>query len=128
MFSKTKTFPVPISLVVTLALLVFLGCRKSGPPEALSPDRAATELTSSFAKSKPELKEIATRAVAALQAGRYPEASALLMQLSQSTELAAPQRELATRAMIGVNQLLQAAQAKGDPQSAEYLRRVEESK
>jgi hypothetical protein len=74
------------------------------------------------------MKEIAGRVVAALQAKNYAEASALLMQLSTAQELGAKEREVATRARIGVSRLLQEAQAKGDQQSAEYLRRARQSR
>jgi len=120
---KTINFSVVLGV-----LLVFSGCGKGSPPEPLSPDHAVTELTRSFAKSTPELKELAAQAVAALQAKRYPEASALLMQISRAPKLGTQERETVNRTTIGVNRLLQEAQAKGDPQSAEYLRRLQQSR
>lgn len=124
-----KKLTLPVLLGVTISvLLAFSGCGKGGPPEPLSPDRAATELTLAFAKSKPDMKEMAVQAVADLQAKRYPQASALLMRLSQTPELGEKEREIATRAMIGVNRLIKEAQAKGDPESTEYLRRLQQSR
>ena len=124
-----KISALQLSLIVTLGvLLTFSGCSNGGPPEPLSPDRAITELTRAFAKSKPEMKEAAGRVVAALQVKNYTNASALLMQLSSAQGLGAKERDVASRAKIGVNQLLQEAQAKGDQQSAEYLRQVRQAK
>jgi len=124
---KKLTFPVLIAVTVSV-LLAFSGCGKGGPAEPLSPDRAATELTSAFANSKPELKEMAVQAVADLLAKRYPQASAILVRLSQTPELGEKEREIATSAMLGVNRLIKEAQDKGDPESTEYLRRLQQSR
>lgn len=123
--NRMKTINFSVLLGV---LLVLSGCGKGAPPEPLSPDRAVTELTLAFAKATPELKELAGQAATALQAKRFPEASAFLVQLSRAPRLGPKERETVNRAMIGVNRLLQEAQAKGDPQSTEYLRRLQQSR
>jgi len=110
------------------ALLASSGCSKSGPPQPLPPEQAPTELTQAFTKAKPELKVMAGQAVAAIEAKRYPEASVLLLELSSNPALDAKARDVVTRTTLSVNQLLRDAQTNGDPQAAEHLRRLQQSK
>jgi hypothetical protein len=124
-----KTLTLFVLLLVTASLfLSATGCSQSKPPEPLPADGAPTEFAKAFAKAKPEAKALASDAVAAMQAKRYPEASALFLQLSQTPDLSAPEREFVTRAMLGVNRQLQEAQAQGDAQATEHLRRLQQSK
>jgi hypothetical protein len=124
-----KFLPRSFLPVATIAaLLACSGCGKSRPPEPLSTARAPAELTQAFAKAKPEVKEVMRQAIAALEAQHLTEASAWLLQLSSLPDLDAPQREVVARATIGLNQALQAAQASGDAQAAEHLRRLQQSR
>ena len=122
-----RALSLPLAAAIGLALASF-GCKQSGPPEPLPAEQAPTELTQAFTKARPELKDLASRASAALQGNRYPEASAILVELSHTPDLGATEREMVTRSMLTVNRLLQEAQAKGDPQAAEHLRRLQQSK
>jgi outer membrane murein-binding lipoprotein Lpp len=115
-------------VIAVLGSCVLAGCGRNAAPEPLPPDRAVIELNKSFANSKPEAKALAEQAATTLQAGRYPEASTLLMKLSSTPGLGAKEREVVTSAMLGVNRLILEAQARGDAQSAEHLRRLQESK
>lgn len=121
-----KFLLTPLSLLA--ALLLVAGCSRSTPPEALPPERAPSELTEAFTKAKPPLKELASQASTALQAGRYAEASVLLLELAQSPELSARERDVVTRSTLTVNQQLREAQTQGEAQAAEHLRRLQQSK
>lgn len=115
-------------LILLLALPGLSGCGQAGAPQPLAPEQAPAELATAFAKAKPELKEVASKAGEALHAKRYPEASMLLMELTREPGLDAQARAAVTRAMLGVNQAMQEAQSQGDAQSAEYLRQLQKSK
>jgi hypothetical protein len=74
-----------------------------------------------FAKASPDLKELVSQAVAALQVPDYTKAYQVLQSLSAAPRLSREQVSLAVRGMLTVHDALQAAQTKGDGNAAAAL-------
>ena len=101
---------------------VSVGCsRSSAPLTPLAAEQIPTALQEAFAKAKPETRELVNQATAALQAQDYSKVFFALQTLSGQSGLNKKQQTAANRALLTANNLLQAAQAKGDAQAAETL-------
>jgi hypothetical protein len=98
------------------------GCGSGGPPAPLALDQIPAAITKGFATAKPEHKELADRAVSALQAKETGKALLVIQGLCGVPELTKAQRAVATRALLALNEELQAAAARGDKEAAEFLR------
>lgn len=111
-----------LSLCVLLAGLV-TGCDKSSaPPEPITAEELPGALEKAFAKSKPEVKDLASQVAAAVKAQDYAKASFAMQALVQSAGMTKEQASVVARGTLCVNNLLQSAQAKGDTKAAETLR------
>ncbi len=75
-----------------------------------------------FQKAKPEVKAAAGQVVTAVQSQDYAQAAAAVQSLSSRPDLTKDQRLLTARAMLTINGLLEAAQAKGDEKAAAALK------
>jgi hypothetical protein len=109
-------------LGLILLWLAALGCSDSTPPPApVAADQLPGLLEKTFAKAKPELKDLAGQVISALQAQDYPKAYLVLQNLAGATGLTRDQSSLASRGLMCVHELLQSAQSKGDQNAAATL-------
>jgi len=95
--------------------------RDQGPPPPLAAEQIPSEFDKVFKHAKPEVKELATRVVSALQAKDYPAAFAAVQSLSAAAGATRQQQSLVARAIITVYGLLQTAQAQGDEKAAAVI-------
>ena len=108
--------------ILALVLCCVAGCRReSGPPPPIALDQLPSLLQVGFAKASPDLKELVSQAVAALQVPDYTKAYQVLQSLSAAPRLSREQVSLAVRGMLTVHDALQAAQTKGDGNAAAAL-------
>jgi len=122
---RAATFAPRCSIVLCCVwLLVYLtaGCAKNGPPTPLALDQIPTALNQAFDKSPAERKELVDRALSALQNKEIGKAAMVLEGLCAIPEISKKQREVATRALLTLNEELQAATQRGDKEAAEVLR------
>src|SRR5215510_12341786 len=70
---RRQWFP---SWILLLAMLTALKCRDSAstPPAPVALEQLPTLLEAAFAKAKPELKDLSSQAIAAIQGQNYPNA------------------------------------------------------
>jgi hypothetical protein len=112
---------------VTLALLLVvtlgMGCNRSSPPPTpLGLEELPTALGKAFSKAKPDAKDLANQVVALVQVQDYSKAFLTMQSLASQPGLTKEQLSITSRATLTVNNLLQAAQSKGDPQAAQTLK------
>ena len=121
----TKSSTLAVLLVCTLGM----GCnRSSAPPTPLSAAEFPAAFEKAFSRAKPEVKDLATQLVAALQSLDYSKAHAELQTLAGLPELTKEQITITSRGFLTVNTLLQEAQAKGDAKAAETIKIYRETK
>ena len=118
-----------IALAFVFVLALGTGCgRSSAPPEPLSVAELPAAFEKAFSKAKPEIKDLASQLVSALQSQNYSKAHADLQTLSGQLDLTKEQVSVTSRASLTVSTLLQEAQAKGDAKAAETLRNYHSNK
>ena len=118
-----------IAATCLLANLFCVGCSSSSaPPESLTAEQLPGAMQQAFAKAKPDLKELANQAVAFVQNKNYSQAYAGLQDLSTRSGLTKNQASVISRALLTVNGLLQSAKSTGDPQAAQLLKQIHDSK
>lgn len=112
------------SLCALLALLIPLaGCSRTVPPPTpLSEAELPAAMEKAFSKAKPDIKELATQVVTAVQAKEYSKAFQSMQVLTTKPGLTKEQVSVASRATLTVNELLQAAQAQGDQKATQTLK------
>ena len=111
-----------IGLAMLFPLLFGAGCdRSSAPPAPVAEAEIPAAFEKAFAKAKPDAKELASQIVASVQAKDYSKAFAGLQTLTTLAALTKQQMNLASSALLTVNNLLQAAQAQGDAKAAETI-------
>ena len=121
MFQRITQQLILCSTVVLLALA--MGCSKEAQaPQPLSVDQVPTALNQAFQKASTERKELVERAVAAMQNKELSKALMVIEGLCAIPDLTPEQRETASRAMLTVNQELQAAAQRGDKSAADFQR------
>lgn len=114
---------------LVVALLVVSGCDKtSTPPPALTAAEIPAAFEKAFAKAKPEVKEVATQVVTALQAKDYPNAFQGVQSLGALPSLTKQQASVISSALVTVNTLMQEAQAQGDAKSAQAIKNYRATK
>jgi len=120
------TFRTTIALWVILpGLLLALavaGCEKNKAPQPLAVDQIPVAMNQAFAKASTERKELVERAVSALQNKELSKALMVVEGLCAVPDLTLEQRETASRALLTLNQELQAAAQKGDKAAAQFQR------
>ncbi len=112
-----------INRIVSLCCLVaFLlaGCAKNEAPKALTLAEMPAALNKAFAKASTERKELVARSISALQEGQLPNALMVVEGLCAIPDLTEEQRATASRALLTLNQELQAAAAKGDKAATDF--------
>lgn len=118
---KTTSFLRVIVSGLLLALAM-AGCEKNTPPQPLAVDQIPAAMNQAFAKSSAERKELVDRAVSALQNKELSKALMVVEGLCAVPDLTSEQRETASRALLTLNQELQAAAQRGDKAAAEFQR------
>jgi hypothetical protein len=111
-------------LLVSIIAIVSLtpGCnRDSGPPPPLSATQIGPEFKKGFADAPQATRDVSAEVVSALQASNYVAAFGAAQALCARPDMTKSQQALASRALLTVNQLLQAAQASGDKEAAAVL-------
>ncbi len=112
-----------VAIAVLLGLTLGLGCNRSTPPPTPLPvQEIPAALEKAFSKAKPETKDLARQVVACVQAQDYSKAFQSIQNLASQPGLTKAQANVATRATLTVNSLLQAAETRGDKQAAQILK------
>lgn len=102
-----------------LLLLGASGCDKSDTPQTALPlEELPAAFEKAFSKAKPEHKALANEIITTIKAKDYPKAFAGLQSLSSVPTLSKEQASTLGRATLTINELLQAAEAKGDEKAA----------
>lgn len=115
---KKHLLLLPLLLVIAVAP----GCkRETAPPAPLKVDQIGPEFKKGFADATQPAQAVSAEVVSALQASNYVAAFGAVQALCARPDLTKAQQTLATRALLTVNQLLQAAQASGDANAAATL-------
>ncbi|MBI2950090.1 MAG: hypothetical protein HYY23_20850 [Verrucomicrobia bacterium] len=110
-----------------LAFLLVGGCTKEAtPPKPIAIEQAPTSLQEVFKGAGAEAKQLVDDAVAALGAKDFGKALFALQSLSGRSDLTAPQRDMASRSLLAVNQAL-AEQAGSGDQSAQQVLQFQRS-
>jgi hypothetical protein len=116
-----------LSAALTLATLV--GCsRNSAPPPALPAAQIATEFNKVFAKAPDVAKELAAGVTGSLEKKDYAGAYQAVQALIGVPDLTKEQQLTASRALLTITTLTQAAGAAGDKEAAAALRSIRESR
>ena len=121
MTSKTTSFLRAVVPGLLLALAM-AGCEKNTAPQPLAIDQIPAAMNQAFAKASTERKELVDRAVSALQSKELSKALMVVEGLCAVPDLTSEQRETASRALLTLNQELQAAAQRGDKAAAEFQR------
>ncbi len=110
------------TLAVLLGLALGAGCKRSTPPPTpLTVQELPAALDKAFSKAKPDIKDLASQLVAAVQAEEYSRAFQAVQTLASRPGLTKDQVSVTSRAMLTVNGLLQSAATKGDKKAAQTL-------
>jgi hypothetical protein len=113
---------VRMSLVFGLSLVLAVGCSKTeAPPKAIAVEQAPTSLEEAFKGAKPEAKQLADEAVAALGSKDYTKALFALQSLAGRSDLTPQQRDMASRSMLAVNKALAEQAGSGDEKAQQTL-------
>jgi uncharacterized protein YjiK len=106
--------------MVAAVAMMLSGCAKEEPPKPLTVAELPAALEKAFAKAPAERKEIVARSVSALQAGQIPNALLVIESVCAIPDLTEEQRSAASRALLTLNQELQASAAKGDKAATDF--------
>jgi len=118
-----QKFPLQLSVAVAAALLVN-GCKKADATVSTAvPDPAVTEqqIQSAFKDAKPEVKNAADQAAAALQNNEPGKAFLQLNALNYTPDLTPEERAAAAQSLNRVGQQLRSAAQRGDQEAAKLL-------
>ena len=118
-----------LSLALFFTLVTTVGCnRNSGPPPALPAGQIAAEFNKVFAKAPQMAKELAVGVTSSLEKKDYAGAYQAVQVLSGVPDLTKEQQMTATRAMLTITSLTQAASAAGDKDAAAALRALRDNR
>jgi len=118
-----------ISLALILVLLGSLGCDKNNTQQTPLPlGELSAAFEKAFGKAKPEVKELANQVVKSIQSQDYPKAFQDIQSLSGAPGLTKEQASTVGRGRLTINELLQAAEAKGDEKAATTLENYQRTK
>jgi hypothetical protein len=118
------------ALVMLLVMALGLGCSRSVPPPSpLTEQELPGAIEKAFATGKqPEAMDLSSQVVSAFQAKDYTKAFWAIQTLASVPGLTKDQANVAARASLTINSLLQAAQAQGDAKATQTLKRYLETK
>jgi hypothetical protein len=102
------------AVAVAGLMILSAGCGQSEQPKEITTGDIPTESQNLFAKAAPELKELATKAVAALQAQDWPAAWVAFQTMGERKDLTPEQRQFVASSIMTVGAEMQKASAQGD--------------
>ncbi|MBK9137306.1 MAG: hypothetical protein IPM17_00820 [Verrucomicrobia bacterium] len=103
------------SLVVSCFLIGFgAGCGAGKPPKEIAATDIPTESRNLFAKAAPEVRELAGKALAALDAQDWATAWVTFQAIGQRQDLTPEQRQFVASAVMTLGAEMQKAGAQGD--------------
>lgn len=95
--------------------------QQDAAPKPVAIESAPTSFAEAFKNAKPEAKQLATEATAALESKDYARALLALQSLAGRSDLTDSQRDMASRSMLSVNQALTEQAASGNQQAQQVL-------
>lgn len=108
-----------LPLFILISLFLASACKRdSGPPPPLPAEQIPAELKKGFADASATTRELSAQVASAVQSSNYVAAFSAAQALCARPDLKKKQQILAGRALLTVNELLQAAQARGDQDAA----------
>ena len=114
---------LPVALAAALMLPFNVGCnRDTPPPTPLTVEELPAAMEKAFSKATPENQALANQIAAAVRAQDYSKAFLIMQNLSGQPGLTREQQIIASRASLSLNELVQAAQAKGDQKAAQTIK------
>ncbi len=125
-----RSLPVPkIFLLLLLVLGCGFGCKpKASMPTPLPVEQLPGALEAAFSSAAAETKDLASQVVASVRARDYSKAHPQLQILAATPHLTQEQLTVTARAMLTLNDLLQAAQNQGDQKAAQTLQNYNANK
>jgi hypothetical protein len=112
-----------LSIAFAMILLISAGCeREAGPLPPLAAEQVPGEMQRVFGSAKPEIKNLVTALLTAIESKDYASAYQAVQLLGNPQDLTKEQRTLVARASLTVHGLLQTAQAQGDPNAAAAIK------
>jgi len=122
-----------VSGTITLCLLLVLtlggGCKENvAPPTPIPADQLPAALEKAFAKAKAEAKDLSAQVITSIQGQDYSKAYFAMQTLATKPGLNKEQLRVTTGGLMTLNELLQAAQSKGDAKAGEVLKFHRENK
>jgi hypothetical protein len=116
---------VALAAAVSLLLLP-VGCGRKAPPKDIAASDIPAESQSLFEKASPELKALAAKAGAAIQASDWPTAWALFQAMAERNDLTPEQQQLVASSIMSLGAEMQKASERGDERARE-LRQIHSS-
>ena len=117
------------ALALILLMLGAAGCDKGSTLQTPLPvAELPAAFGKAFSKAKPEIKGLADQVVKDVQAQDYPKAFQDIQSLAAQLNLTKEQSSAIGRATLTINELLQAAQAKGDEKAAATIENYRRNK
>jgi hypothetical protein len=123
------SFVARLTATLFVILICASGCKpKDTMPAPLPADQLPAVMQQAFASAPASAKALASEVVAAVQAKDYSKALSQVQALTVVPKLKKEQISVASRALITINELLQAAQAQGDQNAAQTLQNYQRLK
>lgn len=107
-------------------VLFSAGCGAGKPPKEIAAGDIPTESQNLFAKATPELRELAGKALSALEAQDWAAAWVAFQALGERKDLTTEQRQFVASAVMTVGAEMQKASAQGD-ERAQAIQRMHSS-
>jgi hypothetical protein len=117
---------VPHLLAITTASLLLVlgaGCGKGQPPREIAATDIPKESRNLFAKAAPEMRELADKALAALEAQDWAAAWVTFQAIGERKDLTPEQRQFVASAVMSLGAEMQKAGAQGD-ERAQAIQRM----
>lgn len=123
---KQLLCPLLASVACAGLLLLSAGCGAGKPPKEIAAGDIPTESQTLFGKAPAEVKDLAGKALAALEAQDWAAAWVAFQALGERKDLSPEQREFVARAVMTVGAEMQQAGAQGD-ERAQAIQRLHSS-
>jgi hypothetical protein len=123
------SFVARLTATLFVSFICAFGCKpKDTMPAPLPADQLPAVMQQAFASAPASAKALAGEVVAAVQAKDYSKALSQVQALTVVPKLKKEQISVASRALITINELLQAAQAQGDQNATQTLQNYQRLK
>ncbi len=126
--NKLPTFPLILLGFAVGVAGAGCGRHQTSPPKALASEQVAPAIETAFKEARPEIRETANNAVAAIRNQDEPRAFIQLQALSFRADLTPEQRTATARSMMSVLARLQIAAANGNKVAEEMLKQYRAGK